>query len=278
MMSKDLLRKHFYENSLSFVRAHLPSDRADEVLCAHLDLEDGSQTPVSLEELYEGLLISAQNTQGKPNQIGGSIKGIHNLAQITFGFNPHLVAEHYQTSKQIFDEIKRVLKPSGLLNEGVRGVWPKYCRTMLDAAKFMSQFKDGDDFYTWANTMYQDARSQDAIPMLIAQQVAGIGYSLGCDFLKEKGFINFGKADVHIKEILASVGLCDENSSDIDCQVELRAIAKAVGVSTYKVDKLVWLIGSGTFYMAATPVDPMIKSKDKFKKAWAALTPTAFPA
>lgn len=268
MMNKDLLRKHFYENSLSFLREHLPPDLADEVLSDHLDLDDGSQTPVSLEDLYEGLLISAQNTQGKPNQIGGSIRGIHNLAQITFGFNPHLVAEHYQTSSQIFEELKRVLKPTGKVNETAIGVWPKYCRTMLDAAKFMSQFKDGHDFYAWANTMYQDARSQDAIPMLIAQHVAGIGYSLGCDFLKEKGFINFGKADVHIKEILASVKLCDKNASDIDCQRELRAIAQAVGVSAYKVDKVIWLVGSGTFYMASTPVDPIIKSKDKFQKAW----------
>jgi SAM-dependent methyltransferase len=271
MMNKDLLRKHFYQNCTDFLVDNLPKGRAEQVLAEHLDLVDGSQSPVSLEALYEGLLISGQNTQGKPNMIGGSIKGIHNLAQVTFGFNPHRVAEHYLTSRQLFEELKRVLKPTGRVNEAASGAWPKYCRTMLDAAKFMSQFKDGKDFYGWANTMYQDPRSQDAIPMLIAQHVAGIGYSLGCDFLKEKGFINFGKADVHIKDILASVGLCDKNAADIDCQRELRAIAKAVGVSTYKVDKLVWLIGSGTFYMASVPVAPILKSKDKFQKAWVGL-------
>jgi hypothetical protein len=278
MMNKDLLRKHFYDNCMDFLVAHLPADRAGSVLGEHLDLVDGSQSPVSLEALYEGLLISAQNTQGKPNQVGGAIKGIHNLAQVTFGFNPHRVAEHYHSGKEIFEEIKAVLKPSGKLNESATGVWPKYCRTMLDAAKFMAQFKDGEDFYTWANAMYQDPRSQDAIPMLIAQQVAGIGYSLGCDFLKEKGFINFGKADVHIKEILASVGLCEKGATDIDCQREMRAIAKAVGVSTYKVDKLIWLIGSGTFYMASVTVAPILKSKDKFQKAWKGLAPTAISA
>jgi hypothetical protein len=278
MMNKDLLRKHFYENGMEYLMANLPADLADRVISQHLDLVDGSQTPASLEALYEGLLFSAQNAQGKPNQVGGAIKGVHNLSRVTFGFNPHRVVEHYQTGAQIFDEVKAVLKPSGRLNESAIGVWPKYCRTMLEAAKFMSQFKDGEDFYAWANAMYQDVRSQDAIPMLIAQQVAGIGYSLACDFLKEKGFINFGKPDVHVKDILATVGLCDKHASEIDCQRELRAIAKAVGVSAYKVDKLVWLIGSGTFYMASVPVDPIIKSKDKFQKAWAQLNPAAVPA
>lgn len=269
-MDKDQRRLEFYNRCLSYVRSHLPTDRADAVLSQHLDLQDGSQNHVNLSEVYAGLLFSAQNTQGKPNQIGGAIGGIHNLGRITFDFDPHQVAEHYKSGSEIFAQVQAVLRPRGLVNPASSGVWPKYCRTIMEGAAFLAQFKDGADFYGWANSMYQDPRSLDAVPMLISQAVFGVGYNLACDFLKEKGFIEYGKPDVHIQDLLKSVGLCNDKTTDLEYQRELRAIAKVAGVSAYKVDKIVWLVGSGDFYMASPKVPGIIGSKVRFQKIWAA--------
>ncbi|MHC1761326.1 MAG: hypothetical protein AB9917_17800 [Negativicutes bacterium] len=85
--------------------------------------------------------------------------------------------------------------------------------------------------------------------MIMAEEIYGIGYSLACDFLKELGFINYGKPDVHICQIFAGLGLCHKTASPYEIQKIIGQIAEAKGVSPYNVDKLFWLIGSGDFYM-----------------------------
>lgn len=272
-MDKNRLRKQFYSVSFEYLIKQLPEARAMEIMAEHLDLEDASQTHVTLNKLYEGLLISAQNVQGKPNQIGRAIGGIGQLARITNDFDPSWVVEHYRSSDEIFEQVLAVLKPSGRVNREPRGVWPKYCRTMFTAARFFSQFESGQDFYICANRLYSDIRSQDALPLWIAHHVDGVQYALACDFLKEKGFLDYGKPDVHVKDILKYVGLCAHNASEHEFQAEIRAIAKAIGKTAYHVDKLIWLLGSGNFYMSED--GPVLGGRPKidFYKFWDSILP-----
>ena len=83
-----------------------------------------------------------------------------------------------------------------------------YCKTILSAALFLSQFKNGDEFYQWARLFYENKQAMAALPLIIAEEVVGLGYPLSCDFLKELGFIEYGKPDVHICKIFAGIGLC----------------------------------------------------------------------
>ena len=46
------------------------------------------------------------------------------------------------------------------------------------------------------------------MPLILAAEIEGIGYTLACDFLKELGFIEYGKPDVHVIEIFVGIGLC----------------------------------------------------------------------
>lgn len=110
------------------------------------------------------------------------------------------------------------------------------------------QFSSGEEFYVWANHFYQDKRSIAALPMIMAEEIYGIGYPLACDFLKELGFVNYGKPDVHIINIFTDLGLCVKGSSPYEIQKIIVQIAEAKNVSPYNVDKLFWLIGSGKFY------------------------------
>lgn len=267
-MNKDTIRKELYQVGYDYLLALLPHEQAEEILIDNLDLADGSQKHVSSQELYKGILVSAQNTRGKPNQISKSIGGFDKLSMITSQFDPIYVSTHYTNWQEVFSSVKNVLKPTGAVYESPSGVWPKYCKTMLSAAMFMSKFKDGKDFFEWANILYQDSRSQDGLPLLIAHEVFGVKYALACDFLKDKGFLNFGKPDTHVQDILRYVGLCDEYSLDFEFQKEIRAIALANQKTSYNVDRLIWLLGSGDFSKSKDGIKLAGKSKKSFLEFW----------
>ena len=261
-------RRRFYTFCLNYLKQQLPPDHAQNMIDEHLNLADGSQTVCSLNELFYALLFSAQNVQGKPYQIGAAIHGLENLAKITRDFDPHWVVNHYEDADAVFAAAVKKLKPTGVVNPGPLGVWPKYCRSLYTGAQFFARFSDGDDFYQWANRMYGDLRSQDALPMLIERDVFGVGYALACDFLKEKGFLDYGKPDTHVIDILNHVGFCREGMPATAYQDELRAIALANQTSAYAVDKLIWLIGSSKFYKSTNKPDQDSQAKRKFLQAW----------
>jgi hypothetical protein len=185
----------------------------------------------------------------KARVIGGAIDGVENLGKVLFSFDPLKVKKAFADNPDsLLKHIVKVLKPRGQILDKPRSIWPKYCKTILSSATFLGQFKSGEDFYEWANHFYQDQRSMAALPMILAAEIEGIGYPLACDFLKELGFVNYGKPDVHVIEIFVGIGLCDKKASPYQVQKVISQIASAVNVSSYNVDKLFWLIGSGKFY------------------------------
>lgn len=84
--------------------------------------------------------------------------------------------------------------------------------------------------------------------MILEAEIEGIGYPLACDFLKDLGFVNYGKPDVHIIKIFVDIGLCPTGASPYQIQKIISQIADAAEVSAFAVDKVFWLIGSGYFY------------------------------
>lgn len=237
-----------YDKAKEFLIKQIPSKTPELVLEHYLSLPDKSHSPVSLEELYQRLLESAQNANMKAGVIGKAIGGVDKLGVVLFGFNPQKVLDFYGVdAERVLSDIEAKLSPSGQVRKESRSIWPKYCETILSAARFFEQFSSGDEFYAWANHFYQDKRSIAALPMLLSEEIYGIGYALACDFLKELGFIKYGKPDVHVIEIFAGLGLCHEKASPYEIQKIIIQISEAKNVSAYNVDKLFWLIGSGEF-------------------------------
>lgn len=238
-----------YLAAKTFLIGELARPDAKEILESYLSLPDQSDKPVSLNRLFESLLISAQNANMKASVIGGSIGGIHNLGRALFQFNPKKVDRDFSDNpEKLLNHIVKTLTPSGQIRTTLRSIWPKYCKTILSAAAFFRQFTSGKDFYEWANHYYGDQRSMAALPMVLAAEIDGIGYPLACDFLKELGFVSYGKPDVHVMQIFAGIGLCSEKTSPYQVQKVIAQVAEAAGVSPYNVDKVFWLIGSGKFY------------------------------
>ena len=77
-----------------------------------------------------------------------------------------------------------------------------------------------------------------------------MGFPLACDFLKEIGYTDFPKPDVHIKDIIKVLLKSDtENKiSDISAYEIIIDIATKSNVTPYKMDKILWFICSGKFY------------------------------
>jgi len=240
--------RNLYKSALQFLKEITPKEISAADLADYLTAPAKTK-PSNLNGLYERVLMSAQNANMKIKVIGGSIGGVQSLGKMLAGFSPKKVLEQYgKDSERLLDDIMRQLKPQGKMRLTSRSIWPQYCRTILSAAEFMARFKSAGDFYEWVEFFDQDERARPGLPLIISKEVRGMGFALACDFLKELGYANFGKPDVHVRDIFQAAGLCDKDSSDYCLLRTLCRVAENAGVTPYTADKVFWLIGSGSFY------------------------------
>lgn len=138
-------------------------------------------------------------------------------------------------------------------------LWKIYAKAVISACKFLSKFKDATDFDDFVMRFSYNEFSSAALPMLLEKEIYGLGFALACDFLKELGYTEYPKPDVHIKDIFAKFDLCEHN--DYSAYKAVIEMARVVKETPYKVDKIFWLIGSGKFYHHNITIG---SSKDRF--------------
>jgi hypothetical protein len=208
------------------------------------------QRPGDMRGVYLQMLRSLQSPQPMPRVIGGSIGGVERLGPVLFDFDPARVAVAYSpdadSCTRMFAEIKAKLSPRGKLRDAPNATWPKYCRAAASGAAFLARFGDAPSFYEWVEA--QDTGVDERIDAAteIEKQVYGMGFALACDFLKGLGYHSFCKPDVHLKDIFPAVGL-SASTKDRDLFRAISRIGGNVGVTSYTVDMLFWLVGSGDF-------------------------------
>ncbi len=247
-MNREQLDRSAYSLAKEFLLRLDVEEITSELIEKYLHLSRLTPRPQTIASIYERILESAQNANMKAGVIGSSIGGVEKLSQVLFDFAPSRVLEHYSFWESILDDIEAQLKPRGRIRRTSRSLWPKYYQTILSSARFLSQFASADDFYDWIDFFDEDERARPAMPMLLAQEIDGFGFALACDFLKELGYENFAKPDIHIKDIFRALRLCERSGSDYEVFKAVTRVARHVGVTPYNVDKLFWLIGSGYFY------------------------------
>ena len=97
-----------------------------------------------------------------------------------------------------------------------------------------------------------------ALPLLISTKIRGIGFALACDTLKELGYLSYPKPDVHLIEVFSQIGLSNEHPISVfETIVEMAYVCKDIDPesSPYKLDKIIWLICSGKFYLDGINID-----------------------
>lgn len=249
-MTSQEINNKFYKFAYNFLVENTPSEITEEIIKSYLVISEPETNCKNLNDIYRRMLFSAQNRQMSRNVIGGKIGNIENLGKVLNDFDPKFVIKMYSNKEDVLlKDIINKFDLAGKIRIESKSLWPQYCKTILSAASFLSQFKDIKDFLGWVNSFYTDKKSMAVLPLLISTELFGFQFALACDFLKELGFVNYGKPDVHIKDILSAYGFISVKASDYSVLKTMIDISHDANVSCYNFDKVLWLIGSGKFYL-----------------------------
>lgn len=202
----------------------------------------------SLETVYEQFLFSAQNYQSMPNVIK-FIQRKDVVKSILFDYDFEKISK--LSPEQLYHTLRTKFNVTSV--DSKHNSWYKWSKSAIDCAKFMTEFKDIDDFKQFVQTFDYNLPTRMALPLLIAQKVSGFQFALACDCLKELGYINYCKPDVHIVDVLTETGVVDTNNP-IDVFEAITRMSKDCvdidkNATPYKIDKVMWLICSGNFYL-----------------------------
>lgn len=191
------------------------------------------------------LLLSLQNRQMSKNVIAlDSEKRRAIFDKILFNYDSDKILAIYNEEKLLktFGDnfvIKNI--------ESRNNLWKLYVKSIISSCKFINSFNNVKDFDNFVNRFNYNEMSSAALPMLLEREIFGLGFPLACDFLKELGFSEYPKPDVHIKDIFVAFDLCEDN--DYSAYKAVIEMANIVKDSAYNVDKIFWLIGSGNYYL-----------------------------
>lgn len=235
---------------------NLAREYLDRIKPEGIDLEKyylgDSRDFSSLKDIYIQFIRSAQNYQRMPNVIKFDERK-DKIASLAYDFD-------YQQLKNIsaddlYQLFRQKFKVGGADNSF--NSWLKWSKSIIDSAKFISDFSDVKDFVEFVKRFDYNVSTRMALPLLISQKISGIGFALACDTLKELGFTNYPKPDDHLMDVFSAVGLSEHNQiSTFEAIVRMSDKCKDIDkeVSPYKVDKVFWLICSGRFYLEKSEI------------------------
>lgn len=217
----------------------------EEILDAHLRNWQHLRQE-SIPNLYRTLLHHAKNRQGMPNSIGD----VARLRGVFFDFNPTEVAANYQTHADIFHQIEtQGIRTAGALNaDNGRSHWVIFAKAAISAARFLRDFPTAQYFHEFVESFYVNQHSRLALPLLLKEELFGFGFALACDFLKESGYNGFVKPDTHLNDICRAAGITTAET-DFGIFKDVVAFCTEHDLVPYEFDKLIWLVGSGNFYL-----------------------------
>ena len=201
----------------------------------------------SINDLYRGAVFSLTNRNMMPRVIDNN--NLDQYGNLLMEFEPSKVVETYSKNHELLlDELKK-LKNLNDSQIGSRSLWRMFAEGAISCANFMAEFNSASEFYDFADTF---AKSKIdlvvyALPTLLAKEINGFGFALACDFLKEAGYEQYPKPDVHIIDVLTGTG-CLAGEHQYMAFKKIRRMAEIVRETPYKVDKTIWLVCSGKFY------------------------------
>jgi len=198
----------------------------------------------SMHDGFWHLVNSLTNKVGMRATIGA----IDPLESFLFGFDPWQTHSNYQDDwKHLFTNIKENHTPPDPMDiNKPTSYWAIFCRGVLSGAEFLSRFKSFKSFDVFVNSFAFNDISIAALPILLDQEIFGMGFPLGCDWLKEMGYGDYGKPDTHTIDILYGTGLAQsqDNYEVLKTMVKMARINDELPAV---VDRLLWFIGSGKY-------------------------------
>jgi hypothetical protein len=223
----------------------------DKLIDSHLQ-NWKSQKKSTMSGIFKTFLQHAKNRQAMPNTIGD----IEKLAAVLFGYDARKVTSTYLSHTDLLQEIlrKKVKTPTPIDISNPRSHWVIYAKSVISSAKFLQSFKNAAAFHQFVESFYCNAQSRFALPLLLKEEIDGFGFALACDFLKESGYSGFVKPDTHLNDICRAAGITSA-TTDFGVFKDVVAYCEDRDLIPYEFDKLVWLVGSGDFYLKKMKVN-----------------------
>lgn len=218
------------------------SELNESVLERHLEHEARFDNIIDANKrLIESLanrnmMASVINFKGKETQ----------LRSILCDYDPQAIINKYTSPEELFDIFKKNFEIRNVQSK--RNLWRKFSEGIISGSKFMASFKDKEEFDNFINNFALNKYTKAALPMLLSKEIKGFGLALACDFIKELGYRDYPKPDVHLIKIFSDLGLAT-STEPYEVYKSIIEMSEVVGEDAYTVDKIFWLISSGRFYL-----------------------------
>ena len=240
--NREYKMRFIYKEAKRFLYEITPTELKSEEIKKYFNIKKNYKNK---NDILLRLLLSLQNRQMSKNVIAlDSEKRRAIFDKILFNYDSDKILAIYNEEKLLktFGDnfvIKNI--------ESRNNLWKLYVKSIISSCKFINSFDNVKDFDNFVNRFNYNEMSSAALPMLLEREIFGLGFPLACDFLKELGFSEYPKPDVHIKDIFVAFDLCEDN--DYSAYKAVIEMANIVKDSAYNVDKIFWLIGSGNYYL-----------------------------
>ena len=238
-MATDKQLRILYNEAFKFLETKIGREALEKKLDYHRHYK-----AESMEDVFWHLLQSLCNKRGMPATIGD----IDTLEPYLFDFVPGNTKQCYGDDwKRLFRTIQENHTPPGPMNiKNENSYWVIFCKGILSGAGFLSRFESFDAFDGFVASFNGNEISRAALPILLEHEIYGVGFALACDWLKECGYNQYGKPDVHTQGILFRAGILDHDDQ-YECFKTMSKIGSMMGQPTAVVDKVLWWIGSGKY-------------------------------
>lgn len=195
-----------------------------------------------LKGVYKALVSTMQDYQFRPRVINYA-KRSKEIDSILFDLDYHQIILKYTP-----DSLLKTFASSFKINNisSKNNTWRQYSISLIDGAKFLSSFKDFDDFDSFIKGFSKNSYTKEALPLMLEREIHGMGLALACDWLKEIGYLDYPKPDLHMIDVFCQAGLADRDPWN-SFKAAINA-AEEANVTPYSLDKVIWLICTGNFY------------------------------
>lgn len=212
----------------------------------------------SSESIFERLCGSLQNSGQMVNTIKFYGENENLIKRITFNYDLTKFRMKYSSWEEIYADLTN----NGKLDKGTHSKetnWEKYAKGLYSGAFFLVEengLNQIKELIANSNTMTEVTADLIMQVKHISSKIHGLGFALTCDWLKECGCTWLTKPDVHIIEVYKHLVGVDSNTivSNIDIIKDFFDYSQLIksideSMTAYKLDKMIWLICTGNFYL-----------------------------
>lgn len=192
------------------------------------------------------ILISSLSNRSMMSSVINFAEKEESLKIILCGFNPQKILNKYSDASELFEVLKKKFKIRNARSKG--NLWRIFSDGIISGAKFMVSFKNKKELSKFINKFSLNKYTKAALPMLIDREIKGYGFALSCDLLRELGYRDYPKPDVHLIDIFSKLEL-SESTDPYDVYKSVIEMSEIVNEDACTVDRVFWMIGSGKFFL-----------------------------